>query len=592
MPTNSVSRRVFLGSAAASVLGAAVSPYLRASSAPTARVLQEFGYGDVDLDSALHEQQLDHHLELLLSLNEDSLLKPFRQMVGRLAPGEDLGGWYSYDPDHRDTDGAYAPTCTYGQWVSALARMYAIRRRPEIRERVLRMNRMYAEVMDGQYFKVNRFPTYCHDKLLCGLMDSHQFAHDPDAFEIQKRSTAAALAYMPGKAVDNSDESYTASENLFIAYQRGAGQLYRKMGIDYLADYYYDPLSQGQDNLVGRHAYSYINSLSSAAQAYLTLGSRKHLDAARNGFHFLTAQSYATGGWGPDEKLRAPDSGEVASSLRNSHASFETPCGSYAHLKIARYLLRITRDPLYGDSIERVMYNTVLGAKPIQPDGRCFYYSDYNFVGHKTYSSHRWACCSGTLPQVAADYRICTYFHDHEGIYVNLYIPSTVRWDHSGSPILLSQQSGYPLDGAIQFDFRLARPAEFTANFRIPQWAQGATVALNGKRIEGDIVPGQFASIRREWKSGDRVELELPMTPRLEAIDPKHPDTVALLRGPLVLFATTQSAPVISRAQLLAPVSAGAGRWQVATSEGAITLLPFTAIEDEQYSTYLQVGLG
>ncbi|MGA3197109.1 MAG: beta-L-arabinofuranosidase domain-containing protein, partial [Terriglobales bacterium] len=142
MPTSSVSRRTFLESLAVSLAGAALPRDLRASSVLKARVLDEFGYGDVDLHSAIHEKQLDHHLELLMSLNEDSLLKPFRQMIGKPAPGEDLGGWYSYDPKHAGSDGAYAPTCTYGQWVSALARMYAIRQRPEIREKVLRLNRL------------------------------------------------------------------------------------------------------------------------------------------------------------------------------------------------------------------------------------------------------------------------------------------------------------------------------------------------------------------------------------------------------------------------------------------------------------------
>jgi hypothetical protein len=423
-------------------------------------------------------------------------------------------------------------------------------------------------------------------------MDSHQFADDPDAFEIQKRSTAAALAHMPGRAVDDSDESYTASENMFIAFRRGAGGLYKKLGVDYLADYYYDPLSEGDDNLAGRHAYSYINSLSSAAQAYLTLGSEKYLRAARNGFDFLTAQSYATGGWGPDETLRAPNNGEIATSLSNSHASFETPCGAYAHFKLTRYLIRITQDSRYGDSMERVMYNTVLGVKPIQSDGRCFYYSDYNFEGRKVYSSRRWACCSGTLPQVVADYRICAYFRDQQGIYVNLYIPSTVRWLHAGSLVSLNQKSAYPLDDSIQFEVALARPVEFTANFRIPEWAQAATIAVNGKRLTMDLVPGRFASIRRQWKSGDRVELHLPMTPRLQAIDAKNPNVVALLRGPLVLFAITKSAPDVSRRQLLALANVGSRRWQVATAQEPISMMPFTAIEDEQYSTYLRVVAG
>ena len=99
----------------------------------------------------------------------------------------------------------------------------------------------------------------------------------------------------------------------------------------------------------------------------------------------LTAQSFATGGWGPDEQLRGPIVRALYASLTNTHASFETPCGAYAHFKLTRYLLRVTRDSRYGDSMERVMYNTVLGAKPLQPDGQTFYYSDYSFKGRKVY---------------------------------------------------------------------------------------------------------------------------------------------------------------------------------------------------------------
>src|SRR5947209_15300363 len=137
-------------------------------------------------------------------------------------------------------------------------------------------------------------------------------------------------------------------------------------------------------------------------QAYLADGSRKHLRAASNAFEMIAnTQSFATGGWGPNESFIAPGSGELYASLTSTHRGFETPCGSYAHFKLTRYLLRVTRDGRYGDSMERVLYNTVLGAKPLQADGSTFYYSDYHFKGRKVYSDRRWACCSGTLPQVA-----------------------------------------------------------------------------------------------------------------------------------------------------------------------------------------------
>src|SRR5581483_6223611 len=243
------------------------------------------------------------------------------------------------------------------------------------------------------------------------------------------------------------DESYTLAENLFLAWQRGAGERYRKLAARFLLDEtYFDPLSRNQNVLKNHHAYSFCNALSSAMQAYLSNRSRKHLRAAANAFDMITAtQSFATGGWGPNESFSAPESGALSASLTGTHRGFETPCGSYAHFKLTRYLLRVTGDGRYGDSMERVFYNTVLGAKPLHSDGRAFYYSDYHSPGAKSYFPDAWPCCSGTFPQVACDYRLLAYFRDDAGIFVNLYMPSTLRWTTpEGAQLTLEQTGDYP----------------------------------------------------------------------------------------------------------------------------------------------------
>jgi uncharacterized protein len=228
-----------------------------------------------------------------------------------------------------------------------------------------------------------------------------------------------------------------------------------------------------------------------------------------------------------------------------------------------------------------------LGAKPLRADGSTFYYSDYHFKGRKVYSDRRWACCSGTLPQVAADYRINAYFHEPQGVYVNLYIPSRVRWIQDGAHVSLRQRTSYPFESHVEFDVTASRARNFAMNLRIPGWAEGAAISVNGKRVESDIRPGSFKAIRREWKTGDRLGLELPLTKRLEAIDARHANTVALLCGPLVLFAITDSKPVVTREQLLSATKVGERSWRAATSGAPLKLMPFTSIADEEYSTYL-----
>ena len=613
-----ITRRRFLQTsslAAAAVAGMAVRSHAawgaELSSAPP---LAEFGYGDVSMASEPHESQLMNTHAVLMALSEDSLLKPFRQMSGMPAPGEDLGGWYNYDPNYdyrRGFDNGFAPACHFGQWVSALARTYAITGEEATREKVLRLNRLYAETITADFYQKNRFPAYTYDKLLIGLLDSHTYVKDPQALAILEKTTNTALPHLPGHAVEhdhpwradkdpsdaswNWDESYTMPENLFLAYQRGAGQRYYNLGMQYLDNTtWFDPLSRNENVLNGRHAYSYVNSLSSAMMAYLVAGSEKHLRAARNAFAMLEEQSFATGGWGPDETLRAPGSSDVYNSLTNTHHSFETPCGGYAHFKLTRYLLRVTRDVRYGDSMERMMYNTVLGAMPLQENGKNFYYSDYNFDGKRVYKEARWACCSGTLPQVAADYRINLYLRGPQAVYVNLYVPSTLQWNENGVVLSLTQEGEYPYEDRVTFTLTSSQPAEQTLYFRIPAWAQGAQIWVNGARRKGMAIPGEFAAIKREWKTGDRVELELPLQMRLETIDAQHTDTVALLRGPLVLMAVKDKQagplPKISREQLLAARRVSEQQWQVASANGPVTMLPFTWLGSRPYTTYMKVS--
>src|SRR5262252_10400171 len=217
-----LTRRAFTRLSVAGALAAA-SPLLRgAVHGRTAAVLSEFSYGDISIDSAAHHAQLQNTQDVLMSLSEDSLLKPFRQMAGQPAPGADLGGWYNYDPNfdwHKD-DAGFAPGATFGQWVSALSRYYAMSGSQAARDKVLRLNRLYARTISEAFYDKNRFPAYCYDKLLLGLIDSQQLAGDATAFGMLDRTTRAALPHLPRAAVDHDvewrpgkDESYRWDES-------------------------------------------------------------------------------------------------------------------------------------------------------------------------------------------------------------------------------------------------------------------------------------------------------------------------------------------------------------------------------------------
>ena len=564
--------------------------------------LLELPYRDVTLTSDAHERQLRATIAVLMTLDEDSVLKPMRAMAGLPAPGPSLGGWYAYDPQYDPRVGGpgFAPAHAFGQWVSALSRYYAISGDDAVRQKVLRLNARYRETISPSFYVKSRFPAYTYDKFLCGLIDAHSFAHDPDAMAILEQTTDTALPQMPDRAIPRElcwragkdvsygwDESYTLPENLFLAGERGAGQRYRQLAVRYLADNdYFIPLAHGEDAMAGQHAYSYVNALCSAMQAAMVNHSALHLQAAQRGFDLLEAQSFATGGWGPDEKLVPPASDELYASLSTTHHSFETACGAYAHTKLARYLLRVTRDGRYGDSMERVIWNTVLGAKPLERDGRAFYYSDYSNDAARTYHPDPFPCCSGTLPQVAADYRLNSYLREERGLFVVLYLPSTVCWNQDGADVTLTQSHSYPLESDVHMLLTLSRPRDFSLRLRIPQWARGATIAINGHPARFATASG-FATLERTWKSGDRIDLHLPMENRLEPINTLHAETVALCRGPLVLFPLGEQRGLVSRAQLLAARRVGSDVWVADTAQGAQPFTPFTSLGERTYATYL-----
>jgi DUF1680 family protein len=605
-------RRTFVGTAALAAAAGRVG--LAEAGSPRVEI-EEFGYGNVSLAAnSLNERQFRATQATLQGLDEDGLLKPYRVRAGMDAPGPELGGWYDYRDPSAPSDGhgggeGFCPGHTFGQWLSSFARTYATDRDPVVKAKLARLLDMYGATITEKFYANFRFPAYVYEKLNVGLLDAYRYGDLPQAKGLFARTAAAAGPHLPPRPLDRDeqkawrisngeratedftwDESYTLPENLFLATRAGMGD-YRSLAKRYLLDRtWFDPLSRNENVLDGHHAYSYCNSLNSGMQAYLDSGDTKYLRAATNGFRMIQEQSFATGGWGPQEGFDHASGDRLYRSLTKMRASFETPCGSYAHFKVTRSLLRVTGDAAYGDSMERVMYNTILGALPLKSDGTSFYYSDFGANGKKTYHPDKWPCCSGTISQVTADYRISAYFHDAKGVFVNLYVPSTLRFTTpDGAEGALTQTGGYPMDGTVTMRMEMKREAPFALRFRVPAFSKTTVVRVNGK-VQPLVVAKGWGTLSRRWRSGDAVELTFEMPARLEAIDARHPETVALVRGPLVLFGLGEGLPVLTRKQLLAVRGVTSGVWTVDAGGQSVEMRPFSSIGGETYQTYFTVG--
>ena len=288
-------------------------------------VLQPFTYQDVALTGGPMEVQAAGARDFYLSLSEDSLLNGFRKRAGLPAPGNPMGGWY--DPE------GFAGAHPFGQYVSALARMYAGTGDARYKEKVTRLVHGFHETLapDGFFYssqKVFReWPNYLYDKNCIGMRDAYTLTGNDEALVVLKKMTDWAVSNLPRRR----DEWYTLPENLYSCYALTKDTRYLQMAKEY--DYskeYYDLFANGINAFTPeRHAYSHVNTLLSAAKAYEVTGDDKYFKAIENAFTFLTTtQMYASGGWGPRERFVTAGHGKLAESIEGIDNHFETPCGS------------------------------------------------------------------------------------------------------------------------------------------------------------------------------------------------------------------------------------------------------------------------
>jgi DUF1680 family protein len=592
-----LSRRTFVKAAAA----VAASGPLVALAEPAGserEPLRQFAYEQVRLTGGPLAEQYEALHAHYLALSNDRLLKVYRQRAGLASPGADMGGWY-------DLDG-FVPGHSLGQYISGLARMGAATGDAACHEKVHALVEGFGATLGNANQSILRPQTnlwicYTLDKHFCGLIDAATLSGVAEAKPMLDRVLAGAQALLPAKGRDRIgkknppyDETFVMPENLFAAAELTGNTQFRALAIRYLLDReFFDPLAAGNDPFPGQHAYSHAIALSSGAGAWLALGDDKYKRAMEHAFTLLTTeQQFASGGWGPNETFITPHRGELYASLSSTVDHFETPCGSYAATKLARYLTRFTAKPAdtrYADNLERVLYNAILAVKSPDSDGDYPYYSTYSPLAEKVYYPKKWPCCSGTLVQTVADYPLNVYFQAADGVYVSQYVPSTVKFRHAGTAVQMTQETRFPAEDAAAITVETASPVAFTMHVRLPAWlAATPTVTVNGKPVKSTLERGTYAAIARTWRAGDRVEVTLPQGFRTEAIDDKNPEVVALMRGP-VQYVALNPANDLGKERLALPAGLKELGPQafVETYGGAqVVFVPLHQVRNESYTTY------
>jgi len=527
----------------------AATPVQPAGAAPAA--LRPFDIADVDLGESpfLHAQRMTE--AYLIRLQPDRMLHNFRVNAGLQPRAPVYGGWES-EPTWEDIN---CHGHTLGHYLSACALAWRSTRDRRFKQRVdyiaaelalcqkasgtglicafPKGPALVAAHLRGE--RISGVPWYTLHKVFAGLRDAALLADSTTSREVLIRlADWAVVATRP-----LSDAQFEAmldtehggmNEVLADLYFMTGNPEYRALAGRFSHKAILAPLSREQDHLDGLHANTQIPKIVGFERVYEATGDAAYRNAAV--FFWKTVsqtRSFATGGHGDNEHFFSM--AEFDKHVFSAKGS-ETCC-QHNMLKLTRALFMQDPRAEYADYYERTLYNGILASQ--DPDsGMATYFQGARPGYMKLYHTPEdsfW-CCTGTGMENHVKYRDSIYFHDDHTLYVNLFIPSAVRWAEQGAT--LTQTTAFPETPSTSLRWALKRPAELTLKLRHPHWSQTATVLVNGSVVARSTAAGSYIALTRTWRDGDQVELRLAMRTAIERA-PAAPDIVAFTYGPLVL---------------------------------------------------------
>jgi DUF1680 family protein len=524
---------------------------------PAAPALRPFSLNAVRLlDSPFLEAQKRDE-EYLLKLEPDRMLHNFRVNAGLEPKAPVYGGWESV----KMWEGIRAHGHTLGHYLTAASLMYASTGHEEMRQRVDYIVGELKACQDAAATglvcafpdntaqidnlvagrKAVGVPWYTLHKIFAGLNDAHHLCGSATARDVLVRLADWAFEITKGM----SDEQF---ERMLDVEHGGMNEALADVyGITHdarhlaLAERFCHravlvPLSEGRDTLNGLHANTQIPKIIGFARLYEITGKQHYRAASEFFWQTVTGpRSFATGGNGDNEHF-FPVS-DFAKHL-GSAKTMETCC-SYNMLKLTRLLFAQKPAGSYGDYYERTLFNAILGSQDTDTGMMTYFQSTRpGYIKLFCTPFDSFWCCTGTGIENHAKYGDSIYFHGtsngtaRDSLYVNLFIGSTLNWPEKG--LSLRQTTSFPEAGATRIEITNTAPQEIDLHVRHPAWAETATVRVNGVHAQTSREPGSFVVLTREWKSGDVIEVDVPMSLRLELL-PGTTDTAAVLYGPLVL---------------------------------------------------------
>jgi DUF1680 family protein len=543
---------------------------------------------------------LERNRKYLLSLSVDRLVHNFRVNAGLPSTAEPLGGWE-------------APNCELrghftGHFMSACGLMYASTGDKRLKEKGSQV--VDALVKCQQALGPNGYlsaypeefidrvetgkrvwaPYYTLHKIMAGLFDMYTLCEDKQALDVLKR-----MAVWTRKRLDKLDEKQVQdmlrvefggmAEVFTNLYAVTGDPVHLALARRFEKRSFLDPLKDHRDELKGLHVNTHIPQAIGAAREYELTGEKPYYEIASFFWNqIVDARSYVTGGTSDYEYWR-DDPYKLADQL--SQESHENCC-TYNMLKLTEHLFSWSADARYFEYYERAFFSGILPTHHPTVGGAIMYYVPLKSGLFKMFGvpDSSYFCCNGSGIESFAKLGNNIYYHNDDGVFINLFIASEVKWAEKG--VTIRQQTKFPEQEGTRVTLKLNKPAEFTLDIRIPSWAtKRAAARINGKPVEIVTNASGYLELHRIWRQGDRIDVRLPLDLRIHRM-PDDPTVSAILYGPIVL------AGALGTEGMSKEMEDGLGLPDVdrMVSQGAAAEVPALVVPDADPNTWIKPVKG
>ncbi len=589
--------------------------------------------GSVKILPGVFRERMDVNRQYLLELDTNCLLQNFYLEAGIILPGLQV-------VDNPETANLHwgweAPTCQLrghflGHWISAAAKLIAADGEPELR---VKLDKIVSELARCQelnggewvgsipekYFTrliKNQYiwsPQYVMHKTIVGLSDAYIYAGNTQALDILSHLSDWYITWTEKAAETNPHAVYAGEEAGMLEvwaqlYQLTKDEKYLTLAKRYADAGLFRKLKEGKDSLTNCHANASIPFTHGAAKMYEITGDSDWLEVIKLFWKAAVTDRgmFSTTGMNAGEFWVPPHM--QGHFLGSSDQEF---CTVYNMVRTASYLLKYTGEARYADYIERALYNGFLAQQNAQT-GMPAYFLPLGAGSRKKWGTKTrdfW-CCHGTMVQAQTLYPELVWFTDGDKITAAQYIPSEFTAEMNGANVTVSQTTGmkYYNDQAffdekddgqmsrwlLKFSVKCDKPVRFTLSLRVPEWAKGVELEVNGKNTAAPVKNG-WLDITADWQN-DSVQVFFPSELRAETL-PDMPELMSVVDGPIVLAGIIGSDCGITGAdklneQFMPQMEHTYGTfpwrqnsWRTRNQPQSVMFRPLYEVTDEEYTVY------